>query len=174
MKCYRCGREMKCFKGEHHYTESGLDVILKGIEICECPCGERIVGIPAVAKLHSLLGHELIKKQSRLAGNEVRFLRKNMGMTGTALSELMKIRKETLSRWENGERPISESHDRLLRLIYSVVKELPASELKELVLDEFPTISAQDRSGDQGRIFLSAETINACVLESSKMGSRSV
>ena len=67
---------------DHRYRESGLEnVVLKGIDIFRCNCGERIVSVPRVLELNALIGENLIRKDSPLAGNEIRFLRKNMGLT---------------------------------------------------------------------------------------------
>ncbi|MFZ3046023.1 MAG: hypothetical protein WA151_08930 [Desulfatirhabdiaceae bacterium] len=39
-----------------------------------------------------------VGKDSRLAGNEIRFLRKNMGFTGKRLSEIMGVDYATISQ----------------------------------------------------------------------------
>lgn len=45
----------------------------------------------------------------------VRFLRKALGMTGQELADLLGVRKETVSRWENGKREIDRATFALLR-----------------------------------------------------------
>jgi putative zinc finger/helix-turn-helix YgiT family protein len=153
---------MVCHRGEHHYNASGLDyVYLVGVEICQCQCGESMVGIPAVAKLHARIGWELINKPSLLSGQEIRFLRKNMGFTGKKLAEIMGVDKVTVSRWENNKEGIGKANDRLLRLAYASAKGLPDDQVKSLLLKEFPNISPVAASALPWRIILPLEG-NAC------------
>lgn len=143
MKCLICNdAEMMCTKKRYHYTESGLDnIYLEEIDVCECPsCGEEIVNIPAVPDLHSLIGRHIVKKKSPLNGGEVRFLRKNAGLTAKRLSTMTGIDAATISRWENGTQSLAPSNDRLIRLIYSGVKGIPEEDTKHLIEKEFEDI----------------------------------
>jgi putative zinc finger/helix-turn-helix YgiT family protein len=130
---------MECKTESYQYKESGLDnIVLEGIEVHRCDCGEQIVSIPAIPELHALLGEMVIKKKTMLNGKEIRFLRKNMGFTAKKLSALMKVGNEIISRWEHGSRHISEPNDRLLRLLYMAIKEIPHADMK--VQEQFPEI----------------------------------
>ena len=141
MKCPSCKKEMTCRLGKHHYKESGLDNIsLDGIEICECSCNEKVVSIPAVTALHNKIGFVLVKKKSLLNAKEIRFLRKNMGLKAKELAEIMGVDNATISRWENEAQAISETRDRLLRLIYSNIKDIPTDEVKHLIKEDFVEI----------------------------------
>ncbi len=91
--------------------------------------------------MHSLIALALIKKKSSLYGKEIRFLRKNLGLTAKRLSEIIGIDNATISRWENGTQTISNTHDRFLRLIYSNIKEIPAEKIKHLIQEDFSDIS---------------------------------
>ena len=147
MKCPECNSEMVRKTESHHYTESGLDdVYLKGIEICKCSCGEKIVNIPAMPELHSLLSLSLIKKTSLLNGKEIRFLRKNMDLTAKKLSKYIGVDNATLSRWETGNQAIDKSHDRLLRLIYSNIKHLSPEETRHLIEKDFEKIQPEQKA----------------------------
>lgn len=143
MKCVHCGSKMKCKLGTHHYTESGLDnFYISGIQICTCSCGEEIVSIPKIAELHDLIGRILIKKHAPLTGKEIRFLRKNMGLTATKLAEYIAVDIATISRWEKDvNRSPDPSNDRLLRLLYCSIKEIPQT--KSLVEKDFAGIAKQ-------------------------------
>lgn len=146
MICPNCNSETVSTKGEHHYTECGLDnVILDGINVYECSCGERLVSIPAMPQLHGLIGLTLIKKKALLSGKEIRFLRKNMGLTATKLSEIIGVEIETISRWENGKQTITKPHDRLLKLVYSNIKGVPGDEIKHLIEEEFKGIEPEQK-----------------------------
>jgi len=142
MKCLFCNKaEMLCEKKQYHYKESGLDnVYLEGVEIFLCPsCNEELVSIPAVPELHSLIGKHLIEKKSLLNGKEIRFLRKNAGLSAKHFSKKMGVNNSAMSCWENGEQRLTSSNDRLIRLIYSGVKNLP---IQHLVNDNFEEIDS--------------------------------
>ena len=47
-------------------------------------------------ELNALIGENLIRKDSPLAGNEIRFLRRNMELTGKRLSEVMGVDNATI------------------------------------------------------------------------------
>lgn len=150
MYCPVCDRKMKCRKGDHHYTECGLDgVYLVDVEICTCgACGETVVGIPRAAELHGIIGMELVKKPARLSGREIRFLRKSLGQSSRSMAKALGVTHETLSRWENGERMINDPSDRLLRLIYANLKGVPMPNL----LEDFAGIDS--KSAEPSRINL--------------------
>lgn len=122
MKCHKCKTEMVCEKTVYHYRESGLeDVFLDGIDAHRCPnCDEEIISIPNVPELHNLIASILIEKDSPLTDVEIRFLRKNAGLSAIALSKYMGVDNATISRWENGKQEVIPSNDRLIRLICSI------------------------------------------------------
>ena len=146
MKCPVCNSETVCTQDPYHYMESGLDyVYLEGIDVCKCSCGEVIVSIPAMPQLHSIIGLGIIKKRSLLVGQQIRFLRKNMGLTATKLSKIIGVDNATISRWENGNQPIDKSHDRLIRLVYSNIKSIPEEEIKHLIEEDFVEIEPEQK-----------------------------
>jgi putative zinc finger/helix-turn-helix YgiT family protein len=138
-----CDAEMKCDKRTHHYTESGLDnIYLEDIDVCTCEkCGEEEIGIPCIPELHRLIGRMLVLQKQRLSGKEVRFLRKHAGMSAKRFTEIIAVDKSTLSRWENENQTISLPNDRLIRLVYCAIMQIPPSELKSIVEDGFAGIS---------------------------------
>lgn len=146
MKCPNCKKEMTCRQGEHLYKESGLDnIYLDGIEICECSCNEKVVSIPAITDLHNKIAFILIKKKSLLNSKEMRFLRKDMGLKAKELAEIMGVDNATISRWENDAQTSSETRDRLLRLIYSNIKDFPTDEVKHLIKKDFLEIMPEQQ-----------------------------
>jgi transcriptional regulator with XRE-family HTH domain len=58
----------------------------------------------------------LLQKDSRLMGEEVRFLRKAVGYSATELARMAGTSKTVVSRWENRS-TLSQENDRLVRLI---------------------------------------------------------
>jgi putative transcriptional regulator len=105
-------------------------------------CGERVVSIPAINQLRSKIAAEILRKKSVLTGKKIRFLRKNMGLTARRLADIMGINNATVSRWENGQQTIKETHDRLLRLVY-VSKMVSTEKFKHLIEKDFEKISPQ-------------------------------
>jgi putative zinc finger/helix-turn-helix YgiT family protein len=141
MRCSNCKEEMIKEFGSHQYKESGLDnVFLDGVLIYKCSCGEKMIGIPHMPELHNLIGLSLLKKKSLLDGKEIRFLRKNMGLTGIRLAKLLGVDNATISRWEKGKHPITNAHDRTLRLVYSIIKGIETEKIRHLLEDEFVEI----------------------------------
>jgi len=117
-RCGECGKAMVGRIENYHYTECGLQTVtLKNILVFHCECGAIIARIPAMAGLHRAITLSLICKDSLLAGEEVRFLRKMAGLTGVELSNALGIHKATLSKWETGTRGITKNSDGSLRLI---------------------------------------------------------
>ena len=166
MRCPVCDSETVCQTGKHRYVESGLDnVFISGIEICKCPCGEEIVNVPAVPELHSLIGLFLVKKKALLTGKEIRFLRKNMGLTGKKLSDYIGVDNATISRWEKGSQAINKPNDRLLRLLYCNIKGIPQEEVKQSVVEEFHDIMPEQRDMPDHIIALEQwlKSDNACL-----------
>jgi DNA-binding transcriptional regulator YiaG len=120
-RCLHCDTALEVIKDKtYHYAESGLDfVYLSGVLQYKCPkCGDKSVEIPRLNELHLLIGKELVCKKELLSGDEVRFLRKEIGMKGKDMAAALSIEPETYSRWENGKRSVASCHDKGLRMMY--------------------------------------------------------
>lgn len=119
MKCLECGTPMKTRKEDYRYDECGLKhVTLLGVEVARCPrCDNFEVSIPRIEDLHRLLAKILIEKSTRFTGDEVRFLRKSLGWSGSDFAKHMGVAEETVSRWEHDVAPIGPQADRLLRFL---------------------------------------------------------
>lgn len=117
--CSVCGADAKVRRGTYHFKSSALNnVYLEGIELLECPeCGNVEPLIPNVNALMETLAVAVIEKPFRLDGNEIRFLRKLLGMTGEEFSRYLGTDKTQLSKWETGKERIGAANDRLVRAI---------------------------------------------------------
>lgn len=105
----------------YRYVGSGLpNVFLAGIKYFVCKiCGKQSAEIPAIKELLSAVARSIVKKQSRLTGPEVRFLRKRLSKKGIEFAPMIGITPEHLSRVEGTEKPLEDAgRDRLIRLIY--------------------------------------------------------
>ncbi|MDX9788871.1 MAG: type II toxin-antitoxin system MqsA family antitoxin [Desulfobacterales bacterium] len=148
MKCPFCHSDMTCKPEDYPYIESGLDnLIIKNLDIYRCKCGESIISIPALPDLHRVIGMAIIRQDSLLSGKEIRFLRKNIGLTATRLAKIIGADIATISRWENDAQAISKEYDRILRLVYADFKGLQPQEKKELLERFFPEIIAKHKTG---------------------------
>ena len=121
--CPECGAAMKAKSGKaYRYKASGLsNVFLTGVEVRTCgACGEEEVVIPRIEALHRAIARAVIAKRDRLAPEEVRFLRKVLGLSGQDFAARIGVDPATVSRWENAKDPIGPIADRALRLMVAV------------------------------------------------------
>lgn len=119
MKCVMCGNEtMRASKADYVYDRHGVAVTLVGIRVLQCSsCGEEDIEIPRIAELDRVIARHLIERTGHLAGTEIRFLRKFLGLSGTDFAELIGVAPETVSRWENGHQTMDRGHENTLRLL---------------------------------------------------------
>jgi len=119
--CWKCGNKLQVIKDKpYHYVECGLNnVYLYGITQYECiECGEAGPEIPRVGELHLLIGRNIVCQEEQLTGPEIRFLRKELGLKGKEMANLLSVAPETYSKWENSRGNISGVYDMQLRLLY--------------------------------------------------------
>lgn len=130
-KCPICGGVIETIRNQpYEYTESGLDVLLLGITQYRCQeCEESFAAIPNTEQLHTTIALDICKhKKALLLPEEIKFLRKELGLKAKDLALAMGVKAEAISRWENGKSVISESNDRMLRMIYRSSVEKPCSD----------------------------------------------
>jgi putative zinc finger/helix-turn-helix YgiT family protein len=125
MSCVQCAGKVTTKRENFRYTASGLpNVTLMGVEVRRCSkCGDHEVVIPRIEELHRVLAGAIVRRASRLAGSELRFLRKYLGYSGVDFAKLIGVSPETVSRWENGRERIGSSTEKLVRML--VVHEQP-------------------------------------------------
>ena len=128
------------------YTMSGLkNVFLVGISTYTCPsCGENYPVIPKVGELHRVISHMLIEKKEALAGEEIRFLRKNAAFSGTDFAALIQVRPETLSRAENGHSVLSATADKMVRAIAEAASD--GEHVRDLLLNKLNKLKDEGKS----------------------------
>jgi DNA-binding transcriptional regulator YiaG len=78
-------------------------------------CGEETIEIPDLDGLAKTVAMARALIPYRLNSREVRFMRTALDMTGRAFADAMELTPETVSRWENDERGIGGSTEKLLR-----------------------------------------------------------
>lgn len=145
-ECSSRGRQEFLATLEHpyHFTESGLsNVDLVGVRYFECECGEKLVEIPAIKQLMSLIARHVAMKADALTPPEIRFLRKQLGQRATDFSANIKMEPETLSRMENGKQPISKKADSYIRLYYALASKDPV--LLDTMKEALDSVLAEHR-----------------------------
>ena len=105
-------------RAEHRYEMHGLpSITLHDITVISCPrCGHSELAVPAVEGLHHAIARAMIAKRQRVMPREIRFLRKQLGLSGVELANHLGATAESVSRCENGRTPMGVT-DRLLRLM---------------------------------------------------------
>lgn len=137
-KCVECGAAMSNTIEHVDLPYLSLPgVVLVGIEARRCTqCDTVEYVIPRIEDLNRSIAQALVKKPTRLAGPEVRFLRKYLGWSGRDFASRIGVAPETVSRWENRAMTIGETPDKLLRMF--VVHERP---VEDYALEQFEQLA---------------------------------
>jgi len=144
--CSNCGSEAHVERGNYVFKESGLKrVVLQGIELIRCPkCGNEDPIIPRMNDLMRALALATVSKPYRLTGEELRFLRKYLGITAEQFAGLLHVDKTTISKWETNDDPVGEQSDRLIRATVVILGEGLQASQKQTV-EKFPAIKSKPR-----------------------------
>jgi putative zinc finger/helix-turn-helix YgiT family protein len=156
--CSNCGARVVPELSNYRYSESGVsNVILQGIQTAECAkCGNSDVMIPRVAAIHRAIAQALVTSPVRLTGEQLRFLRRHLGLSGDQLGRYLHTDKTKISKWESGEDRIGPVTDRLVRLLVTTLD----SELRPgatAVAEHLPEIS--DESGKVRELHVDVRTL---------------
>jgi putative transcriptional regulator len=106
-------------KGMLHYTACGLDYVYlaNGFRREETAYGPGSA-IDDIDGLHAAIAADIVHHRATLAGPEIRFLRKELDLTQSALAHFLGVDVQTVARWEKGQSEIPGPADRLVRLLY--------------------------------------------------------
>lgn len=112
---------MKAINGTYQYKESGLDnvYLMNGYEYSEGQGSSRAVIIHDIDKLHDAIGRYLINERKALVGDEIKFLRHELGMSQNVLARLLDVTEQTVRRWEQDKLPVPRTADAILRKVYA-------------------------------------------------------
>ena len=166
-ECTNCGEWVTPERRDYRDEESGLsNVILQGVEVADCPnCGNSDVIIPRMAKIHRAIAQALANSPARLTGEQLRFLRKHLGLSGEQLGRYLHTDRTKISKWERGEDRIGPATDRLVRLLAAALD----SELRpgvSAVAEHLPQIS--DESGKAWELHVDTATLQTTFLSVSR------
>jgi putative zinc finger/helix-turn-helix YgiT family protein len=119
VQCPNCGAQAHQKRGNWPLDDWGVKgAMLLGTEIIRCAaCGEEMPIIRGANRIQRTLAEAIVRKPYRLAGDEVRFLRKYIGVTQDEFARLLHVDKTTISKWETGDDPVGIQSDLLIRAI---------------------------------------------------------
>ena len=148
-RCTECGEAQRLTRATTDYPESGLDnVKLVDVPVWECGNGHQEVEIRKAEQLHGLLVNALISKPTALLGPEIRFLRKELGMSGRMFARHLGMTAEHLSRLETGRRTVSPPTSVLVRL--AVAWKLTRRRRIDFPSELRPFVSEPESASDAG------------------------
>lgn len=130
---------------DHHYTESGLsNVYISGIAVELDDDGDEIITVPAINELHRVIALGIVNHSKGMSGEELRFLRSEMGMTQAELADTVHRDKQSIGRWERGEVELDSSAEALIRRLAIEKLNLPTDAgIDELSRRSIPTVETQ-------------------------------
>lgn len=147
LRCSHCSKRAKVVHGNYRFKESGLDnVVLCGIEILKCSqCKNEDPIIPAMNDLFRTIALALAAKPYGLAGEEVRFLRKHMGMIGDGFCRLLHVDRTTLSKWETNDDPVGAQSDLAIRMLAMAEDAGLRKKMPKVIHESFEKIQFRNR-----------------------------
>ena len=100
-----------------HYTMCGLDNVwlLNGFHPEETAYGPG-VRVEDAEDLHRALAAGIVADKAPMSGQELRFIRKLMGLSQNGLARLLGSSDQRVARWEKGQ-PLDPSAERLIRMV---------------------------------------------------------
>ena len=114
-KCPDCGQFVPLRREEVPFGLIGKWAATVEAQVYDCACGRGVV-YEAVGPMLQAIAAAVIKKPSRLAPEEIRFLREHLAMSAKEFGRLVGVTPSQVSRWENGA-PMGTTADRLVRMI---------------------------------------------------------
>jgi putative zinc finger/helix-turn-helix YgiT family protein len=147
MKCDVCRKgEIRIKRQQtYHYQECGLDnVYLTNTDLRVCDaCGTKVPRLQKMPELHATIARAVAMQPCPLRGQDVRFLRKQLGYSAKQWATLLRTDASTLSRCENNQQKFGTQSDSLIRLLYFRIRDEKEGTLsKERVVTAAAAVSA--------------------------------
>ena len=122
--CTACGTPMRPSQRALTLPVNGETIRVTGIPHLRCPaCGETVTDLAQTGVLWERAFARYRAKHRLLAADEIRALRRRLGLTQAGLAHLLRLGANTVSRWEAGRNVQTGAMDVLLRLL----RDVPAS-----------------------------------------------
>lgn len=142
--CTNCDAEASRITTNYRFSESGLsNFVLKNISVIKCDsCGNADPIISRPKEITREMARAIVTKPFALTGEEIRFLRKYLGMSQETFASYLHSDKAVLSRWENDREAVGSKSDLLIRSIAVILGEGLENERQEVVKN-FPKIEEE-------------------------------
>lgn len=136
-KCTKCGHQgLEASEPSiYHYKLSGLEnVYLKGgVTEYICPeCGTKSTSIKNVVGLHKVIASSLATAKRRLSGQELRFLREQLGFSAEELAQVVEYNEDHIRKIETGSQSPKAPYEMFLRVAILRESKAPEYDLREL------------------------------------------
>ncbi|WP_072500630.1 type II toxin-antitoxin system MqsA family antitoxin [Olsenella phocaeensis] len=118
MICPECGSEMMPCNDPLTEEFKGEMITVKGLEYHRCPeCGETMMSAGMATRQAKDMARQWAELKGLLSPDEVKEIRKDLGLNQAQFEQLVGVSRPTASRWENGASVQSKTADRLMRLL---------------------------------------------------------
>ncbi|MEM6758972.1 MAG: helix-turn-helix domain-containing protein [Pseudomonadota bacterium] len=138
-----------------HYTDCGLDNIYlsNGFEI-EYVDDEQYVTIHNLDGLHEAIGLHIVLEKKAPNGQEIRFLRTEMGLSQHHLGAKLGVSDQSVARWEKGQTDIPGTAVFSFKVLYifSLLPEGQRNEIMEEYICALDDLANSDENGDNIRL----------------------
>jgi putative zinc finger/helix-turn-helix YgiT family protein len=119
--CPNCGTLMRERKARLSFSVNGEKVAVPDAVHLRCPkCSEVLLRLDDMRHLRESALALFRKRYGLLSSDEIRSIRERLNLTQGALSKLLHLGGNTISRWEAGRNVQTAAMDILLRLIRDV------------------------------------------------------
>jgi putative zinc finger/helix-turn-helix YgiT family protein len=115
-RCGECGKVVPLRREATRLVLAGKWAATVDSLVYDCDCGEGLIreDIEGLFREIALL---VVRKDTRLAPEEIRFLRDYLVLEAKELGTRLGVTAVQISRWENGAAVMSQPADRLLRML---------------------------------------------------------
>lgn len=121
MRCSVCGSVMREVTGAITETVRGVSTTVDGVHqyVCDA-CGEIELDLDDADRLSREQMRQVAKAKGILSPDEIREIRKGLGLTQEEFQRLLGVSSPAVSRWETGAMLPSKTTDNLMRVIAEV------------------------------------------------------
>lgn len=103
----------------HFYTcDRYAQLVLKFAGTLVTPSGSKVPRLKRMPDLHATIARAVAMQPCPLRGQDIRFLRKQLGYSAKEWATLLRTDASTLSRWENDQQELGTQSDTLIHLLY--------------------------------------------------------
>jgi putative zinc finger/helix-turn-helix YgiT family protein len=107
-KCPSCGEALAASKKRQTQCVGGRDFVVTVATGCCRACGSVFLENASLQRAEMEIACDLAR-HGPVSGEAFRHLRKTLGLRAIVVADLLGVTPETISRWENGQRPVDKA-----------------------------------------------------------------